>query len=466
MILFSLFFFLAAFTLIGVASVKLSKKTTDDYLIAGRSVSPLFTALSTVATNNSGFMFIGLIGYTYTVGISAIWIMVGWIIGDYMAWRWVYPTLRYSSEKRNVLTVPSYLANTGDKNGSFVKRVSAVVVVLFLGVYVAAQLNAGSKALHVIFGWHYGVGAMIGAAIVLIYCWSGGIRASIWTDVAQSVVMVTAMLLLIVTILFEVGGFQAAISQLQSIDPKLLIVIPKNLKFGFSAFLVSWIAAGVGVTGQPHIVIRAMAIRSVNELKVARRVYISWYTLFAGLSIAVGLGTRILLNQADTFDAELALPLISMKLLPPILTGLVLAGLFAATMSTADSQVLSCSAALVQDLLPERYSSSLKLAKAGTVLVIALTLSIALLAGENVFGLVVLSWSILAAALGPLTILQSFGKKVKSHISILMIIVGMAAVFIWRLIPGYSDSVYETLPGMVSGFSVYLISRVISKITH
>lgn len=101
----SFLFFLFCFTLIGVASIRASKQTTDDYLLAGRSVSPLFTALSAVATNNSGFMFIGLIGYTYAVGLSSIWIMVGWIAGDYLAWRWIYPHLRRESEMRDVATV-------------------------------------------------------------------------------------------------------------------------------------------------------------------------------------------------------------------------------------------------------------------------------------------------------------------------------------------------------------------------
>ncbi|KAB2929797.1 MAG: sodium/proline symporter [Leptonema illini] len=459
----SFLFFLFCFTLIGVASIRASKQTTDDYLLAGRSVSPLFTALSAVATNNSGFMFIGLIGYTYAVGLSSIWIMVGWIAGDYLAWRWIYPHLRRESEMRDVATVPSYLSHTGDRYGPAVMRIAAVILILFLGVYAAAQLNAGSKALHTLFGWQYETGAIIGAVIVLVYSWSGGIRASIWTDVAQSVVMVGAMLLLVISIVVEVGGVPAAIERLAEIDPSLLTLIPANLKFGFAAFLLSWIAAGIGVTGQPHVIIRAMAIRSVTAMSTARRVYFLWYSLFSALAIAVGLGARILLDHPETFDAELALPIISIKLLHPILIGLILAGLFVATMSTADSQVLACSAAFTQDLLPERYWKNYILAKMGTALVTLLTLSIALFGSQNVFGLVVLSWSILASTLGPLIMLHSLRRPVSGPVSILMMVVGMGAVFLWRAMPGYSDAVYETLPGMSAGFLAYLISQLNQK---
>lgn len=459
----SFLFFLFCFTLVGVASVRASKQTTDDYLLAGRSVSPLFTALSAVATNNSGFMFIGLIGYTYAVGISSMWIMVGWIAGDYLAWRWVYPHLRNESEMRDVVTVPSYLSHTDDRTGPLVMRISAIILILFLGVYAAAQLNAGSKALHTLFGWQYETGAIIGAIIVLVYSWSGGIRASIWTDVAQSIVMLGAMLLLVISILAEVGGPAAAIDRLTAIDPSLLTLVPDDLQFGFTAFLLSWIAAGIGVTGQPHVIVRAMAIRSVGDLGAARRVYFLWYTVFSALAIAVGLGARILLDHPETFDAELALPILSTRLFPPILIGLILAGLFAATMSTADSQVLSCSAAFTQDLVPERYWKNYILAKVGTALVTLLTLGIALYGNKSVFGLVVLSWSILASTLGPLTILHSLRQPVSGRVSIVMMAAGMITVFVWRALPGYSDGVYETLPGMLAGFAVYLVARLFAR---
>ena len=143
--------------------------------------------------------------------------------------------------------------------------------------------------------------------------------------------------------------------------------------------------------------------------------------------------------------------------------GLILAGLFAATMSTADSQVLACSAAFTQDLLPERYWKNYILAKMGTALVTLLTLSIALFGSQNVFGLVVLSWSILASTLGPLIMLHSLRRPVSGPVSILMMIAGMGAVFLWRAMPGYSDAVYETLPGMTAGFLVYLISQLNQK---
>ncbi len=466
LIAISFLFFLGLFTIIGIYSAVHKQSTTEDYLLAGRGINPYFAALSAVATNNSGFMFIGMIGYTYTTGISSMWIMVGWILGDYFSWRWVYRRLRIQSEMRQVHTVPSYLAHTSNGTSRAVVIISAIITFLFLGVYAAAQLNAGSRALHSLFGWDYRTGAIIGAAIVLIYSWSGGIRASIWTDVAQSIVMLFSMLLLAIVGVIHLGGIAQVVSSLHSINPTLLSFTPPNLKFGFPLFLLSWTFAGLGVSGQPHVVIRAMAIRSPADIRTARHVYFLWYILFTVMAIIVGLLARVILNEGANFDAELALPRIAMQMLPPVLIGLVLAGLFAATMSTADSQVLSCSAAFSQDLLQATGQRGYRFAKLGTILVTLLTLGIAVSGSENVFTLVVLSWSVLAASLGPLMILHSLRILVSSKTAVAMILTGFAIVLFWRYYLKLSDSIYEVMPGMLGGFLVYGVSWLMNAISH
>jgi sodium/proline symporter len=463
LIALSFAFFLGLFTIIGVYSATRKKNTVEDYLLAGREVHPFFAALSAVATNNSGFMFIGMIGYTYTTGISSMWIMVGWILGDYMAWRWVYPRLRIESESREARTIPAYLAHTPEGKSRAVVVISAVIAFFFLGVYAAAQLNAGSRALHSLFGWDYRTGAIIGAAIVLLYSWSGGIRASIWTDVAQSIVMLFSMLLLAVVGVLDAGGVSRVVDSLRAIDPALLSLVPPNLEYGFPLFFLSWIFAGLGVAGQPHVVIRAMTIRTAAELGTARRIYFLWYTLFTVMTIVVGLLARVILNEGTHFDAELALPRISLQLLPPLLVGLVLAGLFAATMSTADSQVLSCSAAFSQDLLQTDGDRGYRYAKLGTIIVTLLTLGIALSGNESVFTLVVLSWSVLASSLGPLMILHSRRALVSAPVAIAMILTGFLTVLIWRYFLRLSDSIYEVMPGMAGGFLIYGVTRCMGE---
>lgn len=451
----SFLFFLLLFTAIGAYSAFKRKATTDDYLLAGRSIGPWFTALSAVATNNSGFMFIGLIGTAYTTGLSSVWIMFGWIVGDYMMWFWIHPRLRTLSEQEGARTIPSVLGY-GLKGG--VRSIAAVITILFLGSYAAAQLTAGSKALHVLLGWDYAVGAIVGAAIVLIYCFAGGIRASIWTDVAQSVVMFASILLLFVIALEEVGGWSALWAKLEAIDPQLTRWTPPEARFGFLLYALGWFGAGFGVIGQPHIMVRAMAARSEQDLRLARHIYFVWYVIFAAACIGVALTCRVLLPDMGLFDAELALPTLAGRYLPAVLVGLVMAGLFAATMSTADSQVLSCSAALTQDLFPA-WSESYGKAKLGTAVVTLVILGIALKAESSVFALVTMSWSVLAAGLGPLMIVRVGGMRVTAPLAAAMMLSGVAAVFLWNNVLGLSGDVFETLPGMLTGLAVYFAAR-------
>ncbi|MBE7440352.1 MAG: sodium/proline symporter [Spirochaetales bacterium] len=449
---------LACFVLVGILSVRRAAPTSDDYLLAGRQVSPWLTALSAIATNNSGFMFIGLIGVTYSEGLTAVWIMGGWMAGDYAIWLWVARGLRIRSEEMHVASIPGFLSSRAGEGRGKLERllvmVTALVIVVFLGAYAAAQLNAGSKALHVLFGWDYSVGALLGAALVVVYCFSGGIRASIWTDAAQSCVMIAAMLLLLVAALYELGGPLQLFDRLRALDPELLALTPRSAKFGLLAFLASWFFAGLGVAGQPHVMIRAMAIHSPEAIPAARRIYIIWYILFTSLCILVGLASRALLPAAS-FDQELALPLLAGQLLPGILVGVVLAGLFAATMSTADSQVLSCSAAISRDLFPD-WSRSYMRTKLATLLVVSLVLPVALFAEQSVFRLVLIAWSALASALGPLLILRSLGARASAGLSLSMVVSGLAAVIAWQFTP-YSGAVYGALPGMMTGFSVYAL---------
>ncbi len=454
--------FLGLFLGVGILSSLRKKATTEDYLLASRSVNPWFVALSAVATNNSGFMFVGLIGTTFTDGISAMWLMVGWVAGDYLMWLWGIPTqLRARSEATGTVTIPSFLGNGLPRP---VTILAGLITLVFLGTYAAAQLTAGGKALLAVFGWQEVVGAAIGAGIVLIYCFSGGIRASIWTDVVQSCVMIIAMTGLCIAAVTHLGGFDAMWAKLEGISPQLVSLTPESPRFGFVMFLIGWLAAGMGVVGQPHIMIRVMAITSPKDMGTARRVYLVWNTLFAAAAILVGLAARAALTDADfaaafpdaanPLDREMALPLLADKLFPPVLVGMVLAGLFAATMSTADSQVLSCSAALTQDLFPQAGKQH-KMVKMGTVVVCALVFGLTFV-GQSVFQLVVLAWAALAAGLGPLLVVRALGRPIRPRAAIGMMLAGIATVLVWRYGLKLSSGIYDVLPGMAAGFAVYL----------
>ncbi len=451
--------FLLLFTVVGIRSATQKQNTTTDYLLASRNVNPWLTALSAMATGQSGLLFIGQIGFAYKIGISSLWLTLGWLIGDYLAWYFVFKRLRQVSEETASDTVSSFLSQN-IKGSRLVAIVSALITIAFLSSYAAAQLVAGSKAINVVFGWNYHLGIIIGAVIVVIYCFSGGIRASIWTDAVQAIIMVASLLILLVVAVANCGGVRNLWQSLAAIDPALIDWNSSQQAWGFLPFFIGWIVAGFGVVGQPHIMVRAMAIDSAENINFARNLKIGLGLLNSISAAGIGLAARVIIPDLMTSgDPELALPYLSLELLPVVLVGLMLAGLFSATISTADSQILSCSAALTQDLFPG-IAQSYKLAKVGTLTVTAIILALALSGSNNVFSLVTFSWSALASGLGPLLILTVWQRSVNLLTAITMMGVGIATALIWNLGFNLSSAIYEVLPGMSAGIAVYGIAQL------
>ena len=452
-------FFLLLFTGVGIYAATQKQDTTVDYLLASRKVNFWLTALSAMATGQSGLLFIGQVGFAYKIGISALWLTVGWAVGDYMAWLWVFKKLRVLSETMNAETVSEFLGQEKTQY-RWITLLSALMTIAFLGSYAAAQLVAGSKALNAVFGWNYHLGIIIGASIIALYCFSGGIRASIWTDALQGIIMITALILLFIVALINCGGWGELWAQLEMINPDLVSLNPSKLPWGFLPFFLGWVVAGFGVVGQPHIMVRAMAIDSPNHIIKAVNLKIIGGLINSGAAIGIGLAARVLLpNLLTQGDPELALPYLAIDLLPVALVGFILAGLFSATISTADSQILSCSAALTQDIFPQ-ITHSYRWAKIGTLTITAIVLIIALIGNRNVFALVTFSWSALASGLGPLLVLRTLQKSVRIPVAIAMMLVGILAAFTWNL-KGLSSGIYEVLPGMLAGFLVYIFAQLL-----
>lgn len=456
--------FLLSFTVVGIYSATQKQNTTNDYLLASRNVNPWLTALSAMATGQSGYLFIGVIGFTYKIGVASIWIPVAWAIGDYIAWWLIFKKLRLVSQQTNSDTVSSFLGQENQvmgerkNNGRLITIISALIIIAFLGTYASAQLVAASKGLNAIFGWNYQLGVIIGAIIVVIYCFSGGIRASIWTDSVQAILMIGSLLVLCIVSLIDCGGFGELWAKLNAIDPTLTNWIPANLPWGFFPYFLGWVVAGFGAVGQPHILVRAMAIDSAENMALARNIKFVCGQMNSATAFGVGLTARALLPDLMTSsDPELALPYLSIELLPAVMVGLMLAGLFSAAISTADSQILSCSAALSQDLIPNT-ANSYRMAKIATLVVTAIVLVIALAGDNNVFALVIFAWSILACGLGPLLVLRVWQKPVSLPIAIAMMIIGIVVSITWNKGLNLSSAIYEVLPGMAAGFIVYLIA--------
>ena len=466
-VLMGFIFSLLFFVFIGFLSTFKKKSSTKDYLLASQEVKPWLTALSAVATNNSGFMFVGMIAFTYTAGLSSIWIAFGWILGDLLISFIVFPKLREQAQKTGSLSYTELIGKWGPHNFPHVRRLAAFITFVFLCVYAAAQLKAGGKALHVLLGWDISSGALVGGAIVFLYCYAGGIRASIWTDAAQSFVMVFAMGLLLFVGVDNLGGFSATITEWKAVSPQFLSLFPQSLNsehllLGLFFYVFSWLFGGFVVAGQPHIMTRIMVIDSAKHIARVRYYYYSWYTVFFAFTIGVGMLSRVYLNDTLNFDAELALPNIALKLLPGVLVGFVLSGLFAATMSTADSQILSCTASVTRDFFPKK-EFSLFATKLTTLVICCLSLIIALAVPANVFDLVLFAWSGLGSAFTPLLIIYVLKLPIREKQAMIMMLVGLSTAVMWRL-SGLNAYLNEACPGLLFSFFFYFLSRSFLKL--
>ncbi|MEZ4576018.1 MAG: hypothetical protein R2857_14060 [Vampirovibrionales bacterium] len=376
MIMTSFLCFLLCFVLIGLSSSFKKQATKEDYLLATHNIKPWQVALASVATNSSGYMFIGLIGFTYLTGLSSAWVMIGWVFGDLIASLFIHEQLRRHSEQSKALSFASALSRWHGTDYKLLRLIGGIITVIFLGVYAAAQLKAGSKAMEALFGWPHFYGAVMGGAMVLVYCFAGGIRASIWTNVAQSFVMIVAMGLSVFVSIHSIGGFSAYWSKLALVQPGYLQPVPEQPAVGCLAGRMAHdpfpvcngldVCRSSGGGAAPHH-------GALYDHKPAKPndthppVLLLAGTPSSRLPPSVPAWRRgCCLPDVAHFDAELALPVLAGQL-PAVLVELILAGLFATTMSTADSQILCCTAAISNDLTPNDQTVSYMATKFITV---------------------------------------------------------------------------------------------------
>lgn len=455
---------LALFAIIGLSSVIRKKKTTEDYLLAGQDVKPWLVALATAATCNSGYMFIGLIGYTYEVGLASVWIAIGWVFGDFIASMWSFRHIRRFAGNKEVQTYSSLLSYRGKEPLKIVRLVAGLITLVFLSIYAAAQFAASGKALLATFELDAWIGTLLGAVLVLAYCFAGGIRAAIWTNAAQAIVMIVVMALLVGYGIAEVGGWGVAMAKFQSVSPTYMSWFDDvDSYWGLAPvlFVVGWFFAGFGTVGQPHIMIGYMTMDKGENIGRVRAYYYTWYSIFFLAAILVGMLARIILVDDGSFDGELALPTMAIELFPPFLVGVMLAGIFAATISTADSMVISCTGALTNDIFPD-LKFDYRASKIATIMVTLFAVCVALYAlyGErSVFDMVVYAWAVMATGFGPLLTLVLLGKRPNQIVSLAMIIVGAGFTVALSMF-GVPEPEYF-IPGMSIGFIIYYLGTLI-----
>src|SRR5690625_2560458 len=392
------------------------KKTTDldDYMLGGRSLGAAVTALSAGAADMSGWLLMGLPGEIYTVGLSATWMAIGLTLGSYLNWLFVAPRLRvYTQVANNSITIPSFFDNRLKDRSGILRIASGIVILVFFTFYVSSGIVAGGKFFQSSFNLDYHVGVLIVGAVVIAYTLFGGFLAVSYTDAVQGFIMFFALLLVPIGGVFLTGGIQDTTTTILEVNPDAF-----NVFKDVSGFVViSGLAWGLGYFGQPHIIVRFMAISSVKETTRARRIGISWMILsLLGASATALVGVAYFHKNPDQLliDPETVFIDLGQIIFHPFVAGIILAAVLAAIMSTISSQLIVTSSALVEDLYKAviKQNASEKhyvfLGRLAVLIVAIIALILAWPKNESILKLVSFAWAGFGGAFGPIVILSLY----------------------------------------------------------
>lgn len=464
---------------IGFYAWRKATSSTEEYLLGGRDLSPSVAALSAGASDMSGWLLLGLPGALFLSGLGAAWIGIGLFIGAFVNWIIVAPRLREQTERYdNALTIPAFLSSRFPSRAMALRVVSAIIVVVFFAVYTASGLVAGGKLFATAFAGlssfqgisDYAVGTWLTLIIVLIYTVVGGFLAVSLTDFVQGCIMMLALVIMPIVVLWGPGGsgISDASDTLLQIDPTFLSWTEGLTFIGF----LSAVAWGLGYFGQPHIIVRFMAVRTVKEVPKARNIGMSWMFVSLVGAICVGVFGRAyaVRNGLDVTDSETIFIILSELLFSPLVTGFLYAALLAAVMSTVASQLLVSSSSLTEDfyrLFLNKDATERQSVIVGRISVLVVGLIAAYIAHDptaKVLGLVSHAWAGFGAAFGPMVILSLTWKKMSGTGAVAGLIVGAATVVFW-IGMGWNASflggpgVYEIIPGFIASWiAVYVVS--------
>ena len=466
--------YLVVVVAIGVWASRFSSGGVGEFFLAGRSLNRWVVALSAVVSGRSSWLILGLSGLAWAQGVSALWAAVGYIVVEFVLF-WTYAgRLRRFSGAHDCLTLPDVYAARFDDRRGVLRLLIVAVLLVFLPTYVGAQFVAGGKTFASAFGVGETNGVLITAVIVLAYTVTGGFLAVSLTDVLQALFMVVALVVLPVVAITDKGGWGAVTAELSRLDATLLD--PMALSLGA---LVGLLGIGLGSPGNPHILVRYMSIDDPGQLRASALLGTAWNVIMAAGAVLIGLAGRAWFPVATLLpggDREALSVVLSEQHLPPVVHGIVLASIFAAIMSTTDSQLLVAASSVVRDVyqqflrkgrgaaggVADEAADSARMVRLSRVVVLVLVLvaiGLGLAGGELVFWFVLLAWGGLGAALGPTSILALYWKRTTHAGVVAGMAVGAVTVFVWDAYDGFG--LYELVPAFVLGaLATVLVSLV------
>lgn len=461
--------YLILMVLVGLAAWRYTRNF-NDYILGGRRLGSLVTALSVGASDMSGWLLMGLPGAVFLSGICESWIAIGLALGTFFNWKIVASPLReYTEVAHNALTLPDFFTHRFEDKSRLLRIVPAVVILLFFAIYSASGMVASARLFENVFDLPYTEALILGTVATLAYVFLGGFLAVSWTDTIQATMMCIALIVAPIAVMIDLGGFTEAVNQVKAIDPAHVNMFRGQTVIG----VLSLLAWGLGYFGQPHILVRFMAAKSVKVMPQAFRISMIWLIFCLSGAVAAGFFGSAYFQAHPEFAAavnanhERVFMVLANTLFSPWIGGVLLSAILAAVMSTLSCQLLVCSSVLTEDFyraFVRPKAGQKELVWVGRLTVAAVSLVAIIIAADPnnlVLSLVSYAWGGFGAAFGPIVILSLLWKRTTRNGAVVGIIVGALTVLIWH--QGAWFGLYEIIPGFILSFLSIVAVSLLDK---
>lgn len=498
-ILIAMVCYMAVVIGIGIYFAKRSNQSSEDYFLGGRSLGPWVTAMSAEASDMSGWLLMGLPGVAYWCGLSdAAWTSIGLALGTYINWLLVAKRLRrYSAVAGDAITLPDFFSNRFHEKKKVIMTLSALFILIFFTVYASSCFVTCGKLFSTLFGASYQSMMIAGALFVVIYTFLGGFLAESASDFMQAVVMIFALTVILITGTLAAGGLQAVVDNAKDIpgfftffgiaSPSVDASGVQQVANGAPVFgaagsygfltIISTLSWGLGYFGMPQVLLRFMAIRKTDELVRARRIATVWVVISLTAAVLIGLMGRAMFPVHETLNtasgAENVFIVLSRHLLPPLLAGLVMAGILAATISSSDSYLLIAASAvslnIFKGILKKDASDKQVMTMSRIILLLIAVAGVVIAMDENsvIFTIVSFAWAGFGAVFGPIMLFSLFWKRTTQAGAVAGMVTGGVMVFLWKLVLkplGGVFGIYELFPAFVLSCLVILVVSLLTPV--
>jgi sodium/proline symporter len=457
---------------VGFAAVR-RNKSLESYLLADRKLGAWVAAFSERASGESAWLLIGLPGVAFVSGLSALWVAIGCVTGIAFSWFTIARRLRTETERFDALTLADYFEARFNDRTHALRLTATAIILFFFTFYVAAQFLAAGKVLNVYLGLTPVQGMLIGAVLVLFYTAAGGLYAVAWTDLVQGIIMLFTLSILPLAVMNELGGPSATVERISVLGGSFMSWAPGDSGWAATSGILGSLAIGLGYMGQPHLVLRFMAISSPNDVSKGRIIAVVWAVIAFGGAVLVGLvglahyGPDAMGTGLAIADQEQLMPVIAREFMPEWLAVIMICGAIAAMMSTADSQLLSSASAVSEDIYRRMINPDadqvtlLRLSRLATLAIGIVAFLLAWRADSLVYSLVLYAWAGLGAAFGPPLFLSLWWRRTSRAGVLSGLIVGTVTVLIWYNVPVLKSQLYEMIPGFVLSLAATILGSIL-----